>query len=796
MNQNHDYPVHTLAYLVRLSSDKICAPFILIDEYVFSTYFAAIIQGLSRDNEDFELKNILNKVLPALDISELNKEESLSNLEKQEKLMQIVGNLRSQFSESITTTYVKDFFLANSVYRELTYSYKSSKESCDALKKIVDMMYAKMLLSFSGRTTSILLNLERISDTISLTTAEKRLIEMNLLFSTDIRAAIFRDFLFTITKQTSLFEHFYSTMINDYDIIDKSSIIDVLSESSLPIALGIVNYDIKTSRLSNMSDFWIYAISTYNEDNDSFFSKFIDDLTETKKTFSGAIAKASAIDEELLKEFLHEAYDMVDYVPENKKDEAIGLNVMLYGPQRLDKVGYVAEVLTKLGFGAMKIKTRDAKSSDIPSICYVAQQRVKKLSEDSYPIILVVEKTEQALTKNFSKPAWMVDMFGDGEINGIKDGDLNSDELLLIKNPVPTIWLVNSPSQVTPENIGKFLFHVELKGGSRADRREEVLKVVNEIGLSSDVAVKLSKYYELNVEQIKSAARTVTMLKKEGEEGEANLIHLIGNSQRALDREKMEDLRDSVTKYSLDLLNLGGNMPIEKIIQALKRKTQGTLCLYGPPGTGKTQLAEFIATELDKPLMIKPASELLSMWLGESEKNIAKMFDEAKQEGAILLLDEADSFLRDRAMASKSWEVTQVNELLQKMERFGGLFICATNLFSSLDAAALRRFTFKLEFKALTNEQRLKMLINETGIEFDKLEQAEQNEILIDLNMIKHLTPGDFATVRRQANLLDENLSVDVWLERLNIESKSKLIGLERNGIGFLGGEVSSKSRE
>ena len=68
---------------------------------------------------------------------------------------------------------------------------------------------------------------------------------------------------------------------------------------------------------------------------------------------------------------------------------------------------------------------------------------------------------------------------------------------------------------------------------------------------------------------------------------------------------------------------------------------------------------------------------------------------------------------------------------------------------------------------------------------------------MINLNLIKHLTPGDFATVRRQANLLNENLSVDVWLERLHLESKAKLIGLERNGIGFLGGgEVSSKSRE
>jgi hypothetical protein len=456
----------------------------------------------------------------------------------------------------------------------------------------------------------------------------------------------------------------------------------------------------------------------------------------------------------------------------------------------------VTKLLEQLKLEGMKVHTRDAKNCDIPSICYIAQQRVKLMSDKEAPIILVVEKTEQALTKSRNRPSWMMDMFADGELNEKLLNDLDSDELLLIKNPVPSIWLVNSPSAITPDNVGRFLFHVELKGGSRADRRGEVQKVVDDLGFSSDLAVKLSKYYELNVEQIKSAARTVQMLEREGEQGENALTHLIGNSQRALDREKMEDLRDSVTKYSLELLNLGGNMPIDKIITALKKKSQGTMCFYGPPGTGKTQLAEFIATELDKPLLIKPASELLSMWLGESEKNIAKMFDEAKAEGSILLLDEADSFLRDRAMASKSWEVTQVNELLQRMERFPGVFICATNLFSQLDAAALRRFTFKLEFKALTNEQRLKMLVNETGLDLTSLSEADHDALVMELATIKHLTPGDFATVRRQANLLDEVLDIEVWLDRLEIESKAKMLGIERNGMGFhAGGETQRKAK-
>lgn len=802
MNLKHEYPVQLLSYLTKLSNDPVTAPFILMDEYVFSTYFTALLQGLSIDGlENPAINDILKENFPNFDIADFELEDALSGLEKQEKLMQIVNNLRSQFSENITTTYVKDFFLSTTIYQELVGNFKSSKSQCDVLKKIVDSMFEKMMEYCGDRVTSLSINLNRTKDVIDLTNAESRLIEMNLLFSTDIRAAIFRDFLFTISKNTSLFEHFYKTMLGGNDLLEESLVDECMSEYSKPIALGIVNYDFKTKRMSNMSEYWVYVLSNYTENDEQFFSRFVENLTEVKKTYSGSIAKASDIDEGILIEFLEQAFTLSSKSNEIKAkdsdvDESEGLNVMLYGSQRLDKVGYVSELLDKMHLTGMKVRTRDAKSGDIPGICYIAQQYVKRISKEDYPYILVVEKTEQALTKNRAQPAWFVDMFGEGNLDGLKS-DLDSDEMLLIKNPVPTIWLVNSTSSIIPENVGKFLFHVELKGGSRADRREEVLKVVNEIGFSPEIAVKLSKYYELNIEQIKSAARTISLLDKKGEAGESGLIHLIGNSQKAMDREKMEDLRDSVTKYSLDFLNLGGNMPIEKIVNALKRKTQGTMCLYGPPGTGKTQLAEFIATELDKPLMIKPASELLSMYLGESEKNIAKMFEEAKAEGAILLLDEADSFLRDRAMASKSWEVTQVNELLQRMERFPGLFICATNLFASLDAAALRRFTFKLEFKALTNDQRLKMMINEAKLDFESMDKSEQDYLKMELALIKHLTPGDFATVRRQANLLDEELSMDTWLDRLDIESKSKLAGLERNGMGFIGGgEVSNKSKE
>jgi hypothetical protein len=810
MTQNtaNEYPVQLLEYLVNLSEDPLCTPFILMDEYVFSTYFTALLQGLPVDSSNEALSKILADIIPGFDLEAFETLDSINNLEKQEKLMQIVNNLRHQFSENITTTYVRDFVLSSEIYRTLLSTYKTNNESSEALKKIVNAMFDVMRDNFAGRISSITINIQRLTDAIKLSVAEGKLMEMNLLFSVDIRAAIFRDFLFAINRNSSLLEHFYKVMLGINQSVD--GINDCLSDRSKPIALGIVNYDAKSKRLPNMSDFWVYALSHYTDNEDKFFERFLEPLREKKKSSSGSIAKASVADELLLSNFLKQAYDAAEdasYVSKSDSsvervtdmiEKSLGLNVMFYGSRRLDKMSYVVNMLKEHhGFKPMKIRTKDAKSSDIPAICYVAQQRAKHITVKDMPVILIIEKADQALTRGSSSPSWFLDMFGnDGTSSSNKDDDLTSDELLMIKNPVPSIWLVDSPSSVSTDNVGRFLLHVEMKGGSRADRREEVQKVVDELGFSPEIAMKLSKYVELNVEQIKSAARAVQLLGLKGPEGEANLFHVIANSQRALNREKMEELRDSVTKYSLDLLNLSGNVPVDKIIQALKKRPSGTMCLYGPPGTGKTQLVEYMAMVLDMPLIKKRASDLLDKYVGESEKNIAAMFDEAKAEGAILLLDEADSFLRDRAMASKSWEVSQVNELLQRMENFNGIFICATNLFNSLDAAALRRFAFKLEFKPLTREQRLKMLINETGVDILAMDTTEHDRVVSTLNGIPHLTPGDFAVVRRQANLLcEEELSVDTWLERLAMESKAKLAGLERNGMGFIGGGEIAERR-
>jgi SpoVK/Ycf46/Vps4 family AAA+-type ATPase len=190
----------------------------------------------------------------------------------------------------------------------------------------------------------------------------------------------------------------------------------------------------------------------------------------------------------------------------------------------------------------------------------------------------------------------------------------------------------------------------------------------------------------------------------------------------------------------------------------LRARPRATLCFYGLPGTGKTALAEHLAEKLEKPLLIKRASDLVSKYVGETEQQMARMFQEATREGAVLLLDEADSFLQDRHLAVRNYEVTEVNEMLQGMERFDGIFICTTNLFDRIDEAALRRFAFKLRFLPLLPEHRERMFVAEAlGGEVGLMTVG----IREGLRRLELLTPGDFAAVVRQYRLLAHEASPD-----------------------------------
>jgi AAA+ superfamily predicted ATPase len=123
-----------------------------------------------------------------------------------------------------------------------------------------------------------------------------------------------------------------------------------------------------------------------------------------------------------------------------------------------------------------------------------------------------------------------------------------------------------------------------------------------------------------------------------------------------------------------------------------------TVLFSGAPGLGKTACAEAVAHELGRDIIAVSYAEIQNCWVGQTEKNIVRVFRQAADEGAVLFWDEADAMFYDRDSAARNWEVRDVNVLLQEMERFGGLCILATNRKVTLDRALERRVAVKVEF--------------------------------------------------------------------------------------------------
>ena len=133
------------------------------------------------------------------------------------------------------------------------------------------------------------------------------------------------------------------------------------------------------------------------------------------------------------------------------------------------------------------------------------------------------------------------------------------------------------------------------------------------------------------------------------------------------------------------------------------------LLFAGPPGTGKTLSAEVLAHELGVDLLIVDISRVVSKWIGETEKNLAEVFDAAERAQAVLLFDEADALFGRRTEVSDAhdrYANLETAYLLARLERFEGLAVLATNLRQNVDPAFVRRLEFAVDYEEPTAAER------------------------------------------------------------------------------------------
>ena len=133
------------------------------------------------------------------------------------------------------------------------------------------------------------------------------------------------------------------------------------------------------------------------------------------------------------------------------------------------------------------------------------------------------------------------------------------------------------------------------------------------------------------------------------------------------------------------------------------------MLLYGPPGTGKSLAAKYLSEKCDLGLVEVNYSELLSKYVGDTEKNINKIFESATESGDMILFDEADAMLVNRNHSTHNWEALQANFLLQKIKNHRGVILLITNREHVLDPALSRRIAIKIPFSVPNAKERAKI---------------------------------------------------------------------------------------
>ena len=341
-------------------------------------------------------------------------------------------------------------------------------------------------------------------------------------------------------------------------------------------------------------------------------------------------------------------------------------------------------------------------------------------------------------------------------------------------NPVPVFWLSNNISGMDQAFLRRFSFVVELPIPPKSQREKAIRRICGRRATKQTIE-RLAGCEHLSpavLAQANEVTKTIARADDTVSEDRA-LHHLVHQSLDAMGHGRdlpVQGDNGKAAPFSLDYINC--ETPVRELAAEFDSSSCCRICLYGPPGTGKTSFGQWLARKVDRPLLIKCASDILSPYVGKAEQNLARVFGRAQEEGAVLMIDEVDTFLQDRRHAQRPWEISQVNEFLTQMENFAGLFIASTNLMEGLDKASLRRFDLKLRFDYLRCGQARSLLRN--LCRELKLSRPDSGDYHA-LDKLSMLTPGDFANVARQHRFRSfSSAAAFVRLLRLECDHKGR----------------------
>ncbi|MBT4862787.1 MAG: AAA family ATPase [Gammaproteobacteria bacterium] len=452
-----------------------------------------------------------------------------------------------------------------------------------------------------------------------------------------------------------------------------------------------------------------------------------------------------------------------------------GVNIFIYGAPGVGKTELVRLLGQDCGVTLYEVSSEDENGDTLISSSRLrAFQASQSILKDQKAMLLFDEVED--IFGGYQGP--FSNLFSFSSQNDNSKGWINR---ALENNHVPTIWLSNDRECMDPAYIRRFDLSFEIPIPPRA-QRERILKEQSDGLLSEASLTRMADSEQLAPAIVARASAVIKFIQPLLTDDEKNdsIGHLINNTLIAQGHKAISLSKTARLPDYYDPAFVNTDSSLTAIAQGLELSGCGTLCLYGPSGTGKSAYAHWLSKYLELPLHIKKASDLLSKYVGEMEQNLARAFRTAEQNNAILLLDEIDSFLQNRSIATRSWEVSQVNELLTQMENYSGIMVATTNLVNNLDQASLRRFDLKLMFNYLIPKQAWKLYCQHSQSLGLKKPGALQKRYILSMEV---LTPGDFAQITRQHRFRPIKSHVDL-INCLQDECALKDTGNKR-AIGF-----------
>jgi SpoVK/Ycf46/Vps4 family AAA+-type ATPase len=479
-------------------------------------------------------------------------------------------------------------------------------------------------------------------------------------------------------------------------------------------------------------------------------------------------------------------YDLMCVLQTAIQQGLAGINILLYGPPGVGKTALArllaAQVKARLYEVPVAIddgtpaSTRDR---------FAALTMANRVLQRHQGVVLLVDDADDLLPGQWRFAAAQ-------EAQPASKVWLNR---LLETNAVPTLWIVNHEANIDEAAKRRFTTSLHLTPPDLPTRVRQWQTVVQRKQLQAhfpqETLQHLAGRYAVSPGLIDTALGAAGLVHGDGAIAVPTLERFLQRALELRDGSSPASTPHEAEQASYDLRLLNASPCITSIVRGVQQfvdlpadqRPTPSVCFlfYGPPGTGKSAFAHYLAQQLHRPLLHKRASDLLSMWLGGTEQNLAQAFRQAQHTQSILFIDEGDSFLQQRDHATHHWEITQVNELLTQLDTFvGGVCIMATNLLELLDAASLRRF-IKVRFAPLTLAQRVQAFQRYFAVHVPD-GVAETTALTQALRPLEGLTLGDFRVVRQQLLFAPAPVTVAGLLRLLQQEWQYKR---HKPAIGF-----------